>query len=503
MTRLSRRTFVGALASSAIVPTPPRGEEGKFLRVGLGGLPTQRGNAFSNIQSPSILVTGGIFDGLTRVSKSGAVEPWLATRWEALDALTWRFTLREGVVFSNGRPFNAAAVAHTANYLSGPGPQIEGLRRDFRFLSGAEVVDAHTVDIMTNVPVPMLPRYTSVLLIVEPDAWQNMGAEQFSLTPVGTGPLVIDRWEPARAFAHANNLSWRPMQIDGVEFVVLPDPPSRVQAVLSGDLDAAYQTAPEDFDLLRGAGGDIASVKDGSIYSIMLQFGRDRDTPLNDIRVRHALNYAVDKQTIADVLLDGLASVASQPAVPEAYGFDPTLSPYAYDPDKARQLLAEAGYADGFTMTLETSGGGTNGRSIVQRVADDLNRIGIQVDVQQKPVMRFLLDFVRGRIDSDSFTLQWGSYPILDSIQMTNINSCRKSDPWYCDENIQPTIEAAWAESDPDLALALRRQVMRHYRDDAASILLHENVGFIGLGPHVQGFDQTFGYVSYESVRLD
>ncbi len=503
MTRLSRRSFVGALASSAMTPLPSHGAQEKILKIGLGGLPTQKGNAFSNIQSPSILVTGGIFDGLTRVNMSGAVEPWLATHWEALDDLTWRFTLRDDVVFSNGRPFNAAAVAHTANYLSGPGPQMEGLRRDFRFLSGAKVVDARTVDIMTKVPVPMLPRYASVLLIVEPDAWQSMGIEQFSLTPVGTGPFVIERWEAARAIARASSSSWRPMQVDGVEFIVLPDPSSRVQAVLSGGLDAAYQTAPEDFDLLRNAGGDVTSVKDGSIFSIMLQYGQGRDTPLNDIRVRHALNYAVDKQTIADVLLDGLAAVASQPAVQEAYGFDPTLAPYAYDPARARQLLSEAGYADGFTMTLETSGGGTNGRSIVQRVADDLNRIGIQVDVQQKPVMSFLMDFVRGRIDADSFTLQWGSYPILDSIQMTNINSCRKSEPWYCDEEIQPTIEAAWMETDPDVALALRHEVMRHYRDDAASILLHENVGFIGLAPRVQGFEQTFGYVSYETVRLD
>ncbi|MBT4739835.1 MAG: ABC transporter substrate-binding protein [Rhodospirillaceae bacterium] len=497
-----RQCFTAALALAVTLSTPTWGADPTILRVGIGGLPTQKGNAFSNIQSPSILVTGGVFDGLTRLAKDGAIEPWLATSWEALDDLTWRFTLRDDVVFSNGKPFDAAAVAHTANYLSGSGPQLEGLRRDFRFLSGATVVDSHTVDIVTKVPVPMLPRYASVLLIVEPGAWQSMGVEKFSLTPVGTGPLVVESWEPGRAITRANRLSWRPMQIDGVDFIVLPDPSSRVQAVLSGGLDAAYQTAPEDFDVLQKAGGHVVSIKDGSVFSIMLQFGQDRETPLNDIRVRHALNYAIDKQTIADVLLGGLTSVASQPAVREAYGFDPTLSPYAYDPERARQLLSDAGYPDGFTMSLETSGGGTNGRSVVQRVADDLGRVGIQMDIQQKPVMSFLLDFVRGRIEADSFTLQWGAYPILDSIQMTNINSCRKSQPWYCDDDIQPVIEAAWTETDPQQALDLRRQVMRHYHEDAPGIFLHENIGFIGLSPRTQGFDQTFGYVSYESVRL-
>lgn len=503
MTHLSRRSFFNTAASAALLPRSTRGSEDKILRVGLGGLPTQKGNAFSNIQSPSILVTGGIFDGLTRVNKAGQVEPWLATQWEALNDLTWRFTLRDDVVFSNGNSFDAVAVAHTVNYLTGDGPQIEGLRRDFRFLSGAEVVAPHTLDIKTKAPMPMLPRYASVLLIVEPEAWQSMGAEQFSLTPVGTGPLVVEAWEPAKAITRANPLSWRPMQIDGVDFTVLPDTSSRIQAMLSGGLDAAYQIAPEDFELIKGIGGDVISINDGSISSIMFQFGKDHTSALSDIRVRHALNYAVDKQTISDVLLGGLASVASQPAVQYAYGYDPALSAFDYDPDRARQLLSDAGYADGFSITLETSGGGTNGLLVVQRVADDLKRVGVQVDVQQRPVMTFLLDFVRGRIESDAFTLQWSSYPILDSIQMTNINSCRKTDPWYCNEEIQPIIEKAWMETNSDRALALRRQVMRHYRDDAPGILLHENIRFIGLGPRTRGFDQTFGYVSYESVQLD
>ena len=168
-----------------------------------------------------------------------------------------------------------------------------------------------------------------------------------------------------------------------------------------------------------------------------------------------------------------------------------------------RNLLTQAGYPNGFDMTLLTSGGGTNGALIVQRVADDLNRVGVNVDIQQSPVMRFLMDFVRGRIETDSFTLQWGSYPILDTIQMTNIHSCRKADPWFCDRSIQPTIEAAWTETDPDTALDLRQQVMRHYHAQAPSIFLHENIGFVGLSPRTCGYDQTFGYIAFEDIIIN
>ncbi len=451
---------------------------------------------------PSILLTGGVFEGLTRFNRDGSIAPWLATDWEAVNDLTWRFKLRDDVVFSNGNRFDAGSVVHTVNYLVGPGPQTEGLRRDFRFLSGAKTVDTYTVDIETKNPVPMFPRYAAVLLIVEPEAWQSMGVEQFKLTPVGTGPLTIEDWEPARCITRINRRSWRSLAIDGVDFMVLPDVSSRIQAILSDGLDVAYQLAPEDFPTIEGYGGSIASVKDGATTTVMLQFEEGRDTPLQDVRVRHALNHAVDKQTIVDVLMGGQTVLATQATVREAYGYDPALKPYTYDPDKAKTLLAEAGYADGFDMTLETSGGGTNGWLVVQRVADDLGRVGVKVDIRQKPVMRFLLDFVRDRIDTDAFTLQWGSYPILDAIQMTNINSCRKSSPWYCDRTIQPVIEAAWVETDPDKALALRHQVMRHYHDVAPCIYLHENMAFQGLHPRVSGFRQTFGYIDFENIRI-
>lgn len=500
----TQHVFISLLAILLLWTAAPIAAQDNILRIGYNGLPTEKGNAFSNVQTPTILLIGGVFDGLTRLTKEGAVEPWLATSWEARDNLTWRFKLRNDVVFSNGAPFDAAAVAHTVNYLTGPGPQTEGQRRDMRFFDGAEVVDTYTVDIKTKTPVPMFPRYAAVLLIVEPGAWQSMGVEQFSLTPVGTGPLIVESWEPAKAVTRTNPTSWRQMQIDGVEFIVLPDVSSRVPALISDSIDAAFQISPEDFDLIERIGGKVASVRDGAASGVMLQFGEGRDTPLKDLRVRQALNYAVDKQTIVDVLLNGQTIVSGQPGVQEAFGFDPSIAPYKYDPERARLLLAEAGYEDGFDMSfVAPAGGGTNGDLIAQRIADDLARVGVRMDVQQRPVMRFLMDFVRGRIESDSFRLQWGSYPIVDVIQTTNINSCRKSQPWYCDPSIQPVIDAAWSEMDPDKALALRHQIMRHYHDQAPSIFLYENIAFVGLNARTKGFDQTFGYIHFEDIQLD
>ncbi len=200
--------------------------------------------------------------------------------------------------------------------------------------------------------------------------------------------------------------------------------------------------------------------------------------------------------------MGGQTVLATQSTVRDAYGFDPSLEPYAYDPGRAKALMAEAGYPDGFDMTLDTSGGGTNGWLVVQRVADDLSRVGVQVEITRRPVNQFLLSFVRDRIEADAFTLQWGSYPILDAIQTTNTHSCRKPSPWYCDRTIQPVIEAAWVETDPDKALALRHQVMRHYHEQVPCIYLHENIAFQGVHPRVSGYRQTFHYIDFENVRI-
>jgi len=505
---LNRRRFVAtaALAASSLAAGAPalvRAQDAKnVLRIALAGFPTQKGNAYGNIQTPSIIVTSAFFDGLTRLKPDGNVVPALAASWEQRDALTWRFSLRRDIVFSNGRPFTADAVVHAVTYVANPGPANEGVRRDMTFLAGAKAVDKHTVDVSTKIPMPLLPRNLAVLLIVEPEAWNAMGVAAFSENPVGTGPMIAQGWDPGRISLRANNTSWRKPAIDGVEFLLVADVPARIQAMLSGRLDVVYQLPPEDFALVTDAGGSIITITDGAAMAIYFNFGAGRTTPLNDLRVRRALNMAVDRQTIIDVLLAGRTQLSAQPAVPEAFGFDPSITPYPYDPAAAKSLLAEAGYAGGFPITFATSGGGVNSFLIVQRIADDLARVGVKVEVRTKPSTQYLLDFVQGRYDTDAFTLQFGAYPSLDAIQMTTTASCRKTNPWYCDPAIQPVIDAAWSEADPAKALALRHQVMRHYHDQAPAIFMYDNVAFIGLSPRTSGYDNAFGSIAYENVRL-
>lgn len=500
--KLRRREFIAGSALAAGLPNLARTADEKILRIAVAGFPLEKGSAFANIQTPAIIFESALYDGLTRLNRDGTVSPRLATSWESMESTRWRFKLRGDVKFSNGKAFDAGAVVHTVTYLVNPGPATEGVRRDFTFLAEAKAVDRYTVDIITKWPVPNLPRFLSVLLMVEPEAWQSMGAEAYSLKPVGTGPMTAVSWEPGRVLFAANKKSWRAPTIDGVEFLLLTDVPSRLQAMLSGRLDVVYQLPPEDFETVTGYGGNVIHVRDAAASAIFLNFGEGRKTPLADVRVRRALNMAVDRQTIVDVLLSGKTVLASQPAVSEAFGYDPDIQPYPFDPTAAKKLLAEAGYPNGFSFVLETSGGATNSLLTLQRVADDLGRVGVKVEVRQKGTIQFLNDFVRGRYESDAMTLQFGAYPTLDALQMTTLSSCKKNIPWYCDKTIQPVIDAAWTETDPAKALELRRQVMRHYHDQAPAIFLYQNVAFIGLSPRTSGYSSVFGFVEYENIRI-
>lgn len=503
MNVLHRRSVVTAIAASALLPRAGRAQAQSLLRIGTSGFPPARANAFANIQTPAIIFNSALFDGLTRLNKDGSLSPGLALSWEAVEPTRWRFKLREGVVFSNGRPFDANAIVHAIGYLTAPGPASEGLRREMSpFLVGAEAVDPSTVDIITKFPVPALPRYAAVLLIVEPGAWKELGPDGFADKPAGTGPMIAESWAPGRIVFKRNPTSWRPAGIDGVEFLLLPDVPSRLQAMLSGRLDVVYSLPPEDIQVVTDAGGTITSNRDGAASAIFFMFGGGRATPLSDVRVRRALNMAVDRQAIVDVLLAGRTALSNQPTVHEAFGFDPSIAPYPFDVDGAKKLLAEAGHGTGFPMTLEIATGNMVSLMVAQRVADDLARIGVKTEVRQKPVIQFLTDFVRGRFETDALMVQWGAYPTLDAVQFTTGNSCRKDKGWYCDPKIMPTIDAAWTETDPAKALELRHTIMRHYHDEAPGLFLYENTQFIGLSPRTTGFESAFGIVSWENVRL-
>ena len=473
------------------------------LRIGVPALPPSYGNPLRTSLTPSIFATGAVFDALTRFDNAYNLEPWLATGWEAIDAVTWRFSLRKGVVFSNGEPFTAAAVVNIAAFLNDPAsPAVETrVLNEMPYMAGARAIDDHTVEITTSEPLPSFPRYIAAILMVEPKHWRAKGVDGFARDPVGTGPYRVDKIAASAWSLSAAAKAWRPGKVDRLEIRAVPIPTSRAQAIQSGGLDVALGIGPDELHDVEASGG--VGVTWPFPSTTVISFSLRRDGPTHDVRVRRALNMAVDRQRIIDQLLGGTTVPTGQPAPKLVLGYDPAIKPYPFDPAAAKKLLAEAGYPNGFALTMEAmTGAAPADAAIFQQVSADLAAVGVTVEIRTMPTLQFLQRNSGGEIDSDMFPTPWLASPSADLMRSLNQNSCFRPKPYYCDPSITPLMTAALHEADPVRGLQLRHQLAAHYHDQAPAIFLFETVMFAGLSARVENFHMDGLFLAYHDISV-
>lgn len=457
------------------------------LRIAVDILPPSLGNPYRTSLPPTVWTNAALFDALTRFDAGGAVRPSLATAWEKIDALTWRFVLRPGVIFHNDRPFTADAVVTAVNYIASDEALREGIKREIGVLKGARAIDALTVEIATTEPAPQMARYMTGLMIGEPGAWRALGREEFARRPVGTGPFQLQSmgdnlWRMSR-FAQA----WRPTKLEGLEVMAVPEFSARTAGVLAGRIHIAMSLGPDNLITLEEAGHTGVRAVDPAVFG--LSFILFKPGPLQDVRVRRALNMAVDRQRIIDGLLGGATVTTGQPAARGVYGHDPSIAPYPYDPAAAKQLLAEAGYPDGFSFTLDAATGvDANDSAIYQQIQSDLRAVGVTMAIRTMPATQYYNALGRTAFDGEAFPVDWQSWPIIDVTRAILAHSCQRPTPWYCDPAIMPVLLAARTEFDEAKALALRRQLARHYHDQAPALFLYESPAFVGVSARVKNY---------------
>jgi peptide/nickel transport system substrate-binding protein len=499
-------TLAGALTWAALlcatVAARAATPDARTLRVAVYALPPGLGNPYTGTGMPSVLTWPAIFETLTLMGADGRLQPMLATAWGRRDPTTWRFELRRGVTFSDGEPFDAAAVAHALDYLATPEGKATPVGRDLAVIAAHRVLDDHAIEIVTREPVPLLPELVSSLRVVAPAQWRRLGPAGFAAAPVGTGPYLLERWQGAQVRLVRNPHAWRRPQLDRIEIVELPDAASRVQGIQSGRIDVAVQLGPDDEEPLRAAGAQLLARPAGGVLT--LQFITERaGSPLRDVRVRQALNLATDREKIARVLFRGRTVAASQPAARQAFGYDPSLAPWPYDPAAARRLLAEAGHADGLALTAEVViGAGANDALAYQSVAADLRLVGVTLTLRTIPTSVLMRNVFAGGWRGDAFGMDYGSLPTLDALRPFRLHSCLWPKPWYCDPEIVPLIKAARVELDEGRRLELTREVVRRSRDRASALFLYEIMSFDALAPRVRDYRNTFGVIDYAALDV-
>lgn len=389
-----------------------------------------------------------------RDPETGEFVPHLATSWEFVDDVTLEVDLRQGVTFHNGEEFGPDDVKATFDYVTSQGAELPG-SRTLQWIESVEIVDGDTVRIHAEAVTPTALETLALVGIIYPAGYlSEEGPEAMGRAPIGTGPYELvsrsDNEVRFEAFdAYFGGAKGQPA-IENLVIKTMPEESSRIAALRTGEIDIARSgsISPDQAASVRGRARIEAADILRSWYLQMDALGTSGVDYFTDVRVRRAIAHAINRAEIVDVLLSGYGNVIHTPCNPVQFGCDPDAAVvYEYDPEKARQLLSDAGYPDGFAVDLYAY----RDEQVAQAIQGYLEQVGIRTELKW---FGGQYDVVSQRQEAGELPMffgSWGSSSIYDASSIMDIFF--KSDETYS-YNDSETIDAALTKAlqtvDPD-----------------------------------------------------
>lgn len=426
-----------------------------------------------------------IFDSLTTTDTNNNVVPMLATEWQAVDDTTWVFSLREGVVFHDGSIMTAADVAFSLNRLLF-GENESFIRSSFApFISSVEATGDLEVTIVTPSTDPLLPlRLASSNAAIMPQAYVEANTfEDLQLEGIGAGPYRMVEWvQGERMVLEAHDDYW--MGAPDAETVILriiPETSTRVAALQSGEVDFITTISPDLVDSLDATEG--ISVDAASVLNFMLIYFNTTDGPTADPNIRRALSLAIDREALANDLWGGRVRVMNDYYLPSEFGYSEDVDYFAYDPQRARELLQAAGYNGEPIAFTPPNAYYTNGQLVADVINEMWKAVGINTDYEPLDTAAWAERSLAGNNIATLQSFGTGGDPATGSIVQT-WNS-------WMGAYFQPTEEARTlaAEAAASLDAALRQENYRQIADlmDEATPIapLYQTVEFYGRADNI------------------
>ncbi len=406
-----------AAAIAAVGTTAKAGPENDTLRWASDSLPSSI-DYYQHTVREGIVLSFHIWDGLVyKDPETGEYEPHLAESWDVIDDTTIEFKLREGVMFHNGEELTADDVVYTVDYVTS-----NTLPREIFFLEGAEKIDDYTVRLHLPEPFPPIMDYLVNMLPIYPaEYYDEVGPDGMSREPIGTGPYRVtelaagDRIVMEKYDDYFGGAKGQP-EIGTLEFRRIGEFNTQAVELMTGDLDWIWRVPPDARERLENADG--IAVDSGELLRFgfvnMDAAGRGGETPLEDVRVRRAINHAIDREGIREAMMGPGSNLIDTACAPVQFGcIDEQVVTYEYDPELARELLAEAGYEDGFSIEFY----GYRERPIVEAIIGDLNAVGITANLNYLQISA--LSDLREAGDTPIWYQAWGSTSIGDVVAST------------------------------------------------------------------------------------
>ena len=426
-----------------------------------------------------------VFDPLVRWNKDLGFDPRIATEWERIDDTTMLFHIREGVKFHSGNDLTAEDVVYTIERLKSS-PDFKGI---FAGWSSATAVDDYTVEVKTDGPSPLILHTATYVFPLDKDFYTEGGDEiakhgdSFASQNVsGTGPFTIaEREQGVKVTFERNPDYWDTDSPGNVQTAILTpikEAPTRVAALLSGDVDFIAPVPPTDLERIENDENTNLVTMTGTRI-ITLQMNQERNEALADVKVRQAIVHAINNEGIVQKIMKGFGTVAAQQS-PEGYvGHNPNLEP-RFDVEKAKALMEEAGYADGFSATMMCPNNRyVNDYKICEAAAAMLAKIGIEIDLTTMPKAQYWPKFDERA--ADIMMIGWHS----DTEDSANFNEFLTMTPNadtgrgqynsgnYSNEEVDSLTMASLTETDEQKRADMLQTVEQILYDEAAFVPLH------------------------------
>ncbi|PIE00008.1 MAG: nickel/dipeptide/oligopeptide ABC transporter substrate-binding protein [Thiothrix nivea] len=432
-----------------------------------------------------------IFDPLVRWTKDLSFEPRLAEKWEQVDDTTMRFHLRKGVKFHSGNGFTADDVVFTFNRLK-DSPDFKGI---FSAFKEAKAVDDYTVDLITEKPFPLILHNATYIFPMDSkfysgkdengkpkDALVKHGDAFASTHASGTGPFTVtDREQGVKVEFARNDNYWdkkSPGNVDKITLTPIKEDPTRVAALLSGDVDFIAPVPPTDHERIKDNDKvDLITLPGTRI--ITFQLNQDRVEHFKNPKVRQAIAYAINQEGIAKKIMKGFATPAAQFSPKGYLGHNESLTP-RFDLDKAKALMKEAGLEKGFSVTMMAPNNRyVNDEKIAQAVASMLAKINIKVDLKTLPKAQYWPEF--DKRSADMMMIGWHSDTEDSNNFFEFLSACPDKESGmgqynsgnYCNPEADKMMQEASAITDPEKRAEIMQNIEKMLYDDAAFVPLH------------------------------
>jgi peptide/nickel transport system substrate-binding protein len=423
---------------------------------------------YRRLSRPELNVQLHIFDHLLNRDNEGKIQPYLAERYEAIDDLTWRFFLRRDVTFHDGTPFTAEDVQFSIDDMK-TSDRAPGLAQFLEDVESVKIIDSHTVEIRTKVPLPTLPaRLTTYTPMVSAKQRKGKDPETYVDKPLGTGPFRFVEWRRGdRIVLERNEQYWRGIpRVQRVTIFFIPDDTTRVAALQAGRIDVAVDVTPSLTTLIKK--DQTLEVTASPSVRVQWIYIRSDIPPLNDARIRQALNYAVNKQELIQKVQEGFGLPIGQVVPDFFFGYKPEIAVYSFNPEKVKQLLAEAGIPRGFETTLRTAPGW---EETARAVAGYLAKFDIKTKVEVMEAGTQYTEFLERRAAPLDY-FSWGNWSLLDvDGTLPFVFACKGQWSYYCNPRIDQMIEEM-KTVDEQKRLRLAQEAAQIIHDDAPMLFL-------------------------------